>query len=186
MQRLLPLSIPVADICMIYWQHLTPKSTCLQSPYLLLVHNIDFSYQMKSRLASLCKTAIVLHVSCTHDDLLLLFCFSFLLISYLYKILYYYRKYHFNLSLLKINNRVFEKYWIMKYIYCCQHSFNVWKQIKVNTGWLCDYAIYCYRRGCVTTMRCLACSMKNNGRIENLKAALLFNQRVYHQRKIKQ
>jgi hypothetical protein len=37
-------TIPVADICMIYWQHLTPKSTCLQSPCLLLVHNIDFSY----------------------------------------------------------------------------------------------------------------------------------------------
>jgi hypothetical protein len=32
----------------------------------------------------------------------------------------------------------------------------------------------------------MACSVKSNGRIENLKAALLFNQRVYHQRKNKQ
>jgi len=32
---------------------------------------------MKSRLALLCKTAIVLQVSFTRDDLLLLFCFCF-------------------------------------------------------------------------------------------------------------
>ena len=51
---------------------------------------------MKSQLALLHKTAIVLQVSCTRDDLLLLFCFCFcfLLISYLYKIFKtaYYRK----------------------------------------------------------------------------------------------
>ena len=35
-------TIPLADICMIYWQHLTPKRACLQSPYLLLVHNNRF------------------------------------------------------------------------------------------------------------------------------------------------
>jgi hypothetical protein len=57
------LTIPLMDICMIYWQHLTPKSTCLQSPYLLLVNNNSIFH------ISICKKS--------YDDPLGYFCMGF-------------------------------------------------------------------------------------------------------------
>jgi hypothetical protein len=44
---------------MIYWQHLTPKNTCLLlSPYLLLVHNNRFFILSEVTIRVICKTAI--------------------------------------------------------------------------------------------------------------------------------
>jgi hypothetical protein len=77
-------NIPLANICMIYWQHLTPKSTCLQSPYLLLVHNNRFFILNEVTISVIVQDChFFLQVSCSCDDLLLLFCLFLFYIKYL-------------------------------------------------------------------------------------------------------